>query len=135
MSKKVRVLLADDEAHIRQLMKGVLLVMKAEIVAEAGNGIETLALFRTHKPDITLLDINMPRMDGLQTLKSIQEESPGAVVIMLSSLATLGVVQDCLDAGAYDFIRKDTPIAEIKVIIKKAWSHFLQSHAPAGDLA
>lgn len=133
MSKKVRVLVADDEAHIRQLMKGVLLVMKAEVVAEAGNGIEALELFRAHKPDITLLDINMPRMDGLRTLQSIQEESPGAVVIMLSSLATLGIVQDCLDAGAYDFIRKDTPIAEIKGIIKKAWSHFLQAQASTGD--
>jgi two-component system chemotaxis response regulator CheY len=109
-----------------------LLAMKAEIVAEAKNGIETLELFRAYKPDITLLDINMPRMDGLQALKQIQAESPGAVVIMLSSLATLGVVQDCLEAGAYDFIRKDTPIAEIKVIIKKAWSHFLQAHTTAG---
>ncbi|MBF0399157.1 MAG: response regulator [Magnetococcales bacterium] len=132
MSKKVRVLVADDEPHIRQLMKGVLLAMQAEIVAEAGNGMETLDLFRVHKPDITLLDINMPRMDGLQTLKAIQEENPGTLVIMLSSLATLGIVQDCLEAGAYDFIRKDTPIAEIKVIIQKAWSHFLQTHVITG---
>lgn len=132
MSEKVRVLLADDEAHIRQLLKGVLTTMKADIVAEASHGIETVELFRLHKPDITLLDINMPRMDGLQALKAIQQESPGALVIMLSSLATVGVVQDCLDAGAYDFIRKDTPISEIKVTIKNAWGYFLQTHSASG---
>ncbi|MBF0611574.1 MAG: response regulator [Magnetococcales bacterium] len=132
MSDKVRVLVADDEAHIRSLLKGVLTAMKTEVVAEARNGVEALEKFRAHKPHITLLDINMPLMDGLKTLQAIQAESPGALVVMLSSLSTLGIVQDCLEAGAYDFIRKDTPITEIKAIIKKTWEYYMQESRAAG---
>lgn len=133
MSEKVRVLVADDEAHIRLLLKGILTSMKTEVAAEARNGVEALEKFRTCKPHITLLDINMPILDGMKTLRSILEEEPGAMVIMLSSLATMGVVQDCLDAGAYDFIRKDTSIPEIKTIIKKAWEHYLQENSLSRD--
>ncbi|MBF0284606.1 MAG: response regulator [Magnetococcales bacterium] len=132
MSDKVRVLLADDETHIRVLLKGILTSMKTEVTAEARNGVEALEKFREHRPHITLLDINMPIMDGFKTLQAIQAEAPGALVIMLSSLATMGVVQDCLEAGAYDFIRKDTPIPEIRVILKKAWDHYLSERNSQG---
>ncbi|MEO5378145.1 MAG: response regulator [Magnetococcus sp. DMHC-6] len=130
MTEKVRVLVADDEAHIRQLIKGILIAMKTEVTAEAHNGLVALEKFRECQPHITLLDINMPVMDGLQTLRAIQKEKPGAMVIMLSSLATMGIVQDCLAAGAYDFIRKDTAIADIKAIIKNAWKHYLSNELP-----
>lgn len=132
MSEKVRVLVADDEEHIRLLLKGILTSMKTEVAAEARNGMEALEKFRACKPHITLLDINMPVMDGMKALRAILKEEPAALVIMLSSLATMGIVQDCLDAGAYDFIRKDTSIPEIKLIIKKAWDHYVQENKSSG---
>ncbi|MDH4182822.1 MAG: response regulator transcription factor [Nitrospinota bacterium] len=125
--KKISVLLADDETHIRVLIRQLFISMGAEVVAEAANGEDALAAFMEKKPDITLLDINMPRMNGKDALKKIKEQSPGAFVIMLTSLAAMDVVKECLDLGAANYIRKDTPTAEIKKFILESWKDYLAS--------
>lgn len=125
--KKIKVLLADDEGHIRTLMKTVFASMGAETVAEASNGKEAVELYRKHKPHITVLDINMPVMDGKEALSVILSEFPDAFVIMLTSLSSMDVVKQCLDAGAANYLRKDTPISEIKKSIKESWVDFGQA--------
>jgi len=119
--RKVRVLLGEDESHIRLLMKTVLESMGCEIVGQAVNGAEAVEMHKKLNPEITLLDINMPVMDGLTALKAIKGEFPDSFVIMLSSLATMDVVRKCLEAGADNYLRKDTPIPEIKKMIKESW--------------
>ena len=119
--RKIRVGLADDEIHIRMLMKKVFTSMGCEIAGEAKNGTEAVELYRLEKPDIMLLDINMPMKTGDEALRDIVSEFPDAFVIMLTSLADVESVQKCLDAGAVNYIRKDTPIAELKEIIKETW--------------
>ncbi len=119
--RKIRVGLADDEIHIRMLMKKVFTSMGCEIVGEAKNGEEAVELYRREKPDIMLLDINMPVKTGDEALRDIVSEFPDAFVIMLTSQADVESVQKCLDAGAANYIRKDTPIAELKEIIKETW--------------
>jgi len=119
--KKVRVLLADDESHIRTLMKTVFSSMGCEVVAEAKNGQEAVDLYSQHKPNMVLLDVNMPFKDGVQALQEIRAADPNAFVIMLTSVSTMETVEQCVVAGAVGYIRKDTPIAEIKKIVKETW--------------
>lgn len=122
--KKIKILLADDEPHIRVLMRTVMESMNAEVVAEAANGEEAVALFREKKPDMVFLDISMPLMDGKTALKKILGESPNACVIMLTSMSAMTTVKECLDAGAVNYIRKDTPLKELKRYIKESWTDF-----------
>ena len=120
--RKIRVGLADDEIHIRMLMKKVFMSMNCEIVGEAKNGSEAVELFRKEKPDILFLDINMPVKTGEEALKEIIEEFPDAFIIMLTSIADMEIVEKCLKAGAVNYIRKDTPLNELKEIVKETWN-------------
>jgi len=131
--KKVSVIVADDELHIRALIKTVMKSMQAEIAGEAKNGQEAIDLFRSEKPNLLLLDINMPVKDGEQALKEIIDEFPDAFVIMLTSVSDMGTVKKCLDNGAANYILKDTPLNEIKKIIKETWDSFKESKGIKND--
>ncbi|MDH5525369.1 MAG: response regulator [Desulfobulbaceae bacterium] len=126
-NKKIRVLLADDEVHIRVLMKRVLESMGVEVVAEAKNGQEAVDLYREKRPHMTFLDINMPLKDGTKALKEIKAEFPEAFVIMLTSLSAMETVKECIAAGAANYIRKDTPLNELKLFVKESWDEYRNS--------
>jgi len=120
-SEKPRTIIADDEPHIRTLMKVVLESMGFEIIAQAANGQEAVDLFLKLKPDILLMDINMPIKTGLEALKEIIVLDPALCVIMLSSVSDVESVEQAIEIGAAHFIRKDTPITEIKKIVNETW--------------
>ena len=103
------VLIVDDEPHIRKYIGLILRKFGNPTIVEAANGEEAIALFPQHNPDLVLLDVNMPMMDGLQCLERLHAEHPDALVVMLTSLATRNVVERCLELGAVNFVRKDTP--------------------------
>jgi two-component system chemotaxis response regulator CheY len=120
--RKVSVLLADDEKHVRQLIKAVLMTLRCEIVAEAENGDEAVLAYKEKQPDIVLLDVNMPVKDGLGALREIKDINSKAVVIMLTSLSDMGTIQNALELGAAQYIRKDTPVAEMRKLLVEAWN-------------
>ncbi|MEK6673455.1 MAG: response regulator transcription factor [Nitrospirota bacterium] len=122
-----RVVLADDEQHIRMLIKRILMSVRYEVVGEATNGNEAIDLFNKEKPDMLLLDINMPFKNGDAVLQEVISKYPEAVVIMLTSVSDLESVKRCLDHGAANFIRKDTPLNEIKSIITQTWESHIES--------
>jgi two-component system chemotaxis response regulator CheY len=124
--KKPKVIIADDEAHCRMLMKAVLSSMNCEVVGEASNGMEAVSLYQKHKPHLMLLDINMPLKTGDEALQEILQEFPRAFIIMLTSVADMASVEKCIAIGAANYIRKDTPIEEIRRIIKETWQTFSQ---------
>mgnify|MGYP001552299064 CR=1 FL=1 len=113
MSFSGKVLLVDDEPHIRKFVGLVVRQAGATALLEAGDGEEALALYQQRRPDLVLLDINMPGMTGLETLRRLKELDPSCVVIMLTSLATRQIVEESLALGAASYIRKDTPREEI----------------------
>jgi two-component system chemotaxis response regulator CheY len=130
-TKKPRVLIADDERHCRVFMKAVMNSMKCEVVGEAGNGIDVLELYRKTKPHLLLMDINMPGETGDKVLKDLFAEFPHAFVIMLSSVVDMESVEKCISLGAANYIRKDTPLEEIKLLIKETWQMFARNRAKA----
>jgi two-component system chemotaxis response regulator CheY len=120
-TKTPRVLIADDEKHIRMLLKSIITKMSYEVVGEATNGQEAVDLFKRHRPDLVLLDINMPFKRGEEALEEILSQFPDASIIMLTSVAGQGSVERCIDLGASNYIRKDTPVTEIAKIIEDTW--------------
>lgn len=107
------ILLIDDEQHIRKYVSLILRQLGAPKVFEAANGEEGVATFEREHPDLVLLDINMPIMDGMETLKRLKAIDPDCVVVMLTSLTNRQNVEAALALGASNYIRKDTPKEEI----------------------
>lgn len=109
MNFKGTVLLVDDEPHIRKFVSLLLKQVGTPTILEAANGQEAIAQYRQARPDLVLLDINMPVMDGLETLQQIRQFDPEAVVIMLTSMVNRQNIDQALTLGAANYIRKDTP--------------------------
>ncbi len=119
MKFKGTILLVDDEAHIRKFIGLVLRQFTDCKLIEASNGEEGVALYTEHRPDLVLLDVNMPKLGGLETLKQIHALDPQCAVIMLTSLATRQIIEEASELGALNYIRKDTPKEEIAKAIQE----------------
>jgi len=117
-----RVLIADDEQHMRLLMKTVIKKMNYQVIGEATNGQEAIDLFQKERPDLMLMDINMPYKTGEEALEEILTQFPEALVIMLTSVVDTETVGKCIDRGAANYIRKDTPLTDIAKIISTTWT-------------
>ena len=113
------ILLVDDEAHIRKYVSLILKQLGVPKVIEAGNGEEAIASYQSVKPDLVLLDISMPLMNGLETLKKLKEIDPECMIIMLTSMVNRQSIDEALALGAANYIRKDTPKEEIAQAIKE----------------
>ncbi|NOY68263.1 MAG: response regulator transcription factor [Deltaproteobacteria bacterium] len=123
-AKKIRVVIADDESHVRKYMGTIMKRMNCEIVAEAPDGKAAAQYYSKLKPHMLLLDINMPVMSGKNALKVILKKHPNAFVIMLTSLVDKDTIEDCLRIGASGYLRKDIPPEEIKPLIISAWKAY-----------
>ena len=117
----IRVLLAEDHALVRAGLCALLRnVPGVEIVAEAGDGQEALRLIREHRPDVALLDISMPGLNGLEVLVRVKEECPDVRAIILSVHATDEYVRQALRDGAVGYVLKDAGAADLEQAIKTA---------------
>lgn len=124
--RKIRILLTDDDTHLRLMMRHVLAALDMEVIAEAGDGAQAIELYRQYQPDLLLLDIMMPHLNGKQALTAIRAEFPHAIVIMLTSLNDIDTVQSCLDAGAANYIQKGSSLEDIKTCILETWEAYQQ---------
>ena len=117
----VRVLLAEDQAMVRGALSALLsLEDDIEIVAEAARGDEAVAAALDARPDVALLDIEMPGGDGLGAAASLCESLPGCRVLILTTFGRAGYLRRALESGASGFLLKDAPAAELAAGIRRA---------------
>lgn len=106
MAVEYRVLVADDSAFARRIVKSALENSEFKVVGEAKTDKEAVSLFGSLAPDVMLLDVIMPEVGGLAALREIMSLNPQANVVMLSSLGTEQAVTECLTTGARTFLQK-----------------------------
>ena len=117
----IDVLIADDLKFIKLVLQELVEKAGFRVVGEASNGQEAVELYQAKRPDVVLMDITMPKMDGLAALKQILAVDPEAKVIMCSALGQQSLIVQALQLGAKDFIvkpfREDRVIGAIKKIL------------------
>jgi NarL family two-component system response regulator LiaR len=117
----IRVLIADDHSVVRQGLRMFLgSDRELEIVGEASDGAEALSLARTLQPDVVLMDLLMPKMDGIEATAIIRRELPGTEVVALTSVLEDAAVADAVRAGAIGYLHKDADSHELRRAIKAA---------------
>lgn len=126
----VRILIAEDHQVVRQGFVALLrMVGGMDIVAEASNGAQAVELYRAHKPDVTLMDLRMPGMGGVETITAIRREFPDARVIVLTTFDGDEDIYRAIQAGARGYLLKGTSIDELVDAIQTV--HRGRSRIPA----
>ena len=100
------IMIADDSDAIRLVLKDILSIGDHTVVGEAKDGAESVELFLQINPDLLLLDLAMPKKDGLTVVKEIIAQSPTAKIILITASDDQKIIQQCLDSGAISFISK-----------------------------
>lgn len=120
MTDPIRLLLVDDQALVRGAM-GALLELEHDltVVAEAGDGAQAAERAREERPDVCLMDIQMPGADGIAATRLVREVSPETRVLVVTTFARPGYLRQALDAGASGFIAKDTPAADLAHAVRR----------------
>ena len=114
-----KILIVDDAAFMRMMIKDILQKNGYEVIGEAANGLEAVELYKAHQPDLVTMDITMPEMDGIEAVKQIKAINPAAKVIMCSAMGQQSMVMDAIKAGANDFIVKPFQADRVLEAIKK----------------
>lgn len=121
----INILIVDDAAFMRMMIKDILEKNGFNVIGEASNGLEAVELYKKEKSDIVIMDITMPKVDGIEAVKLIKEYDNDAKIIMCSAMGQQAMVMDAIRAGAKDFIVKpfqaDRVIEAInKVVLAKS---------------
>jgi AmiR/NasT family two-component response regulator len=124
----VRVVIAEDEAIIRLDLKETLEEEGYEVVGETGRGDDAVKLVREHKPDIAILDIKMPGIDGLQAAREITAER-GAAVLILTAFSQRDLIEQARDAGALAYLVKPFQRSELIPAVEVALGRFQEMRA------
>ena len=114
------ILICDDAAFMRMMIKDILTKNGYEVVGEAANGAEGVEKYSQLKPDLVMMDITMPEMNGIDALKKIKENDSNANVIMCSAMGQQAMVIESIQAGAKDFIVKPFQVERVIEAVQKA---------------
>lgn len=117
---EIRLLIADDQALVRGAL-GALLELEGDLAVAgmASDGAEAVRLAEQLRPDVCLMDIQMPGMDGVEATRRIREASPATRVLVVTTFARPGYLRSALDAGASGFIVKDTPAEQLADAVRR----------------
>lgn len=118
-----RVLIAEDDPSLQALIQIVLETHEFQVVGLAGNGEEAVSLHAQHRPDVTLMDIRMPKVDGLAALKGIRTQDPEALVIMLTAHGDLDTAVQSFRSQAFEFLTKPISPEVLLEVVRRARVH------------
>ena len=113
------IMLVDDAAFMRMMLKDILTKNGYEVIGEAANGVQAVEKYNELKPSLTILDITMPEMDGIQAAKQIKQADSSAKIIMCSAMGQQAMVVDAIQSGARDFIVKPFQADRVIEAVKK----------------
>jgi response regulator NasT len=130
----VRVVIAEDEAIIRLDLKEILEEEGYEVVGETGRGDEAVDLVKEHGPDLAILDIKMPGMDGLSAAREISAER-GAAVLILTAFSQRNLIEEARDAGALAYLVKPFQKSELIPAIEVALGRYREMKALEGEVS
>ena len=123
MVNKISVLIADDHAVVRGGLRALLDTEEGiEVIGEAADGVEAITRARALNPDVILLDLMMPRKDGLQVITEIRESDPGARILVLSSFSDDEMVFSAIKGGALGYLLKDSSPSELLQAIREVYN-------------
>ncbi|MDQ0191103.1 response regulator transcription factor [Alicyclobacillus cycloheptanicus] len=126
----IRVAIADDNVHFRETLRDVLEYEKDfEVVGEWDHGGEALEGLATAKPDVLLMDINMPMMGGVEATKRLQQQFPDVKIVILSIHDEAGYVLDTLKSGASGYLVKDGSVSELVRAIREVAAGYAYVHS------
>ncbi len=118
----IKILLVDDHAVVRSGLSKFLMINKdLKLIGEASDGNEAIQMVSLHKPDVVLMDLMMPGMDGITATREIHRKYPGVKVIALTSFAEQNMVQGALQAGAMGYLQKNVTAKELGSAIRSAY--------------
>ncbi len=117
MSK--RVLVVDDASFMRMMVKEILTKNGYEVAGEAENGQKAIEKYNELTPDLVIMDITMPEVDGIEAVKRIKENDPDAKIVMCSAMGQQAMVIEAIQAGAKDFIVKPFQADRVLEAVKK----------------
>jgi CheY-like chemotaxis protein len=132
MPRPTNALIVDDEAHVRMLIRLLLKQLGVETAWDAADGAEALEKAAAHKPDVILLDINLPQVGGLEVLARLKAAYPAIPVIIVSSQSTMKTVIQTRELGAEAYVLKHAPKAEVLQMLSDAFDN-IASNSAAGD--
>lgn len=116
----LRLLLADDQALVRGALAALLqLESDLDVVAEVPRGDEVVAAVREHRPDVALLDVEMPGLDGIAATAAVRAACPGTRVLVVTTFGRPGYLRRAMEAGASGFVVKDTPARELADAVRR----------------
>jgi two-component system chemotaxis response regulator CheY len=118
-SAKKRLLVVDDALIMRAIIKDIAVKAGWEIAGEAANGVECLARYRELRPDLVTLDIVMPELDGVATLRALRQEDPAAKVVMVTAVDQRASLSECIQLGAADFVVKPFDKERLRALLAK----------------
>ena len=116
----IRLLLADDQALVRGALASLLdLEADMEVVAEVGRGDEVVEAALRHTPDVALLDVEMPGLDGIAATAALRRAAPGVKVLIVTTFGRPGYLRRALEVGASGFVVKDTPARQLAEMVRR----------------
>jgi len=115
----MRIMLVDDSTTIRKIQKNILASLGETDIAESADGVQALAAYRTQRPDLMIIDWNMPNMDGLTLVKKIREIDKSVLMIMCTTEAEKGQVVEALKAGVNNYVVKPFTVEALAEKIKQ----------------
>jgi two-component system chemotaxis response regulator CheY len=116
---RVRILVADDADFMYEMLENLIDKNRFEVVGYAGDGEEAVKKFKELSPDLVTMDILMPRMNGIKSIKEIRRMNPRARVLVISALSDPDLIKEAMTAGAADYITKPFSVSDLKARILK----------------